>query len=182
MVSLPPRRVFLDTCVVNFIMDYGEQIHEAIEPPEGLNAREVADIDALYNIWRTGELAISPLTYREIASTANPSRAYELENWFAELWNYWRAMVKGGHNLPTFVEAEETRVDILSTGILDVLPDVSDRTLICDAIVYRCDLFCTRDYRTILKHRSVVEQLPIRIVTPIEWWRELEKWFIASSR
>ena len=41
-----PGRIFLDTCVVNFILDCGEQIHDGALPPTGLGDRAVADIDA----------------------------------------------------------------------------------------------------------------------------------------
>jgi hypothetical protein len=40
--------------------------------------------------------------------------------------------------------------------------------------VYRCDLFCTRDFRTILKHRGDLSGLPVQIVTPAEWWKRVE--------
>ena len=53
-----PGRVFLDTCAVNFILDYGEQIHDGVSPPSGLGDRARADVDALYNIFLTGQRAM----------------------------------------------------------------------------------------------------------------------------
>jgi len=76
-------------------------------------------------------------------------------------------------DLPSFVEAEETRISLLSSGMLDILRDISDRVLICDAVVYNCDAFRTRDWRTILKHRDTLQDLPLRIITPNEWWSEI---------
>ena len=73
-------------------------------------------------------------------------------------------------NLPTFIEAEDVRVQTLLSDYLTCLPDVADRILLCDALVYRCELFCTRGWSTILKHRSDLTGLPIQIVTPSEWW------------
>ena len=61
----------------------------------------------------------------------------------------------------------------LASGFLALLPDVADRVLICDALVYRCDLFCTKDWGTILKYRTELEGLPIEIVTPTEWWEKI---------
>ncbi len=180
-----PRRIFLDTCVLNFILDYGDQIHESIEIPAEVPSREAADIDSLNGIWDVGqrafwELAVSPLSYRELASTTDVRRASQLGNWFVEIWNSWREIIAEGEGFPSFLEAEEIRLHWLSTGILDILPDVSDRWLICDALIYRCDLFCTRDWRTILKHRDELAELPIRIVTPREWWNEIEMALKAS--
>lgn len=78
--------------------------------------------------------------------------------------------------MPSFIEAEDTRVGLLSSGILDVLPDVADRVLLTDAIVYRCDCFCTFDKRTVLKHRDKLGKLPIQILTPSEWWAQIHPW------
>ena len=68
------------------------------------------------------------------------------------------------------------RESILASGILDVLPDIADRVLICDAVVYNCDAFCTRDWRTIIRHRDSLKDLPLKIITPDEWWSEIKPW------
>ena len=51
---------------------------------------------------------------------------------------------------------------------------MADRVLVCEAIVYRCKLFCTRDWTTILKHRTDLKELPLDIVTPAEWWMKIQ--------
>ena len=173
-----PGRIFLDTCVVNFMLDYGEQIHDGVPSPAGTSKRIVRDINALYNITLVGQramwqLAISPHTYQEIASTHDERRLYQLETWFDDLWQYWLGVIHESDDLPSFIEAEDTRVRLLSSGSLNVLPDVADRILVCDATVYRCELFCTRDWTTILKHRADLRGLPLDIVTPAEWWTKI---------
>jgi hypothetical protein len=172
-----PDRVFLDTCVVNFMLDFGEQIHDGATLPP-LGPREAADIEALRDLFVTGQramwqLAISPHTYSEIARTRDEGQLLKLYLWFQELWQYWRSTVEQNNDLPSFIEAEEVRVRTLSSGHLSCLPDVADRVLLCDALVYRCDLFCTRDWATILKHRTALSGLPIEIVTPAEWWARI---------
>jgi len=150
-----PGRVFLDTCVVNFILDFGAQIHDGVGAPADIKERDAADIDAFYNLFLVGQravwqLAISPLTYVEIARTRNKNRRSKLDLWFQELWQYWRSTISSNNNLPSFIEAEDLRAQILESGILGILPDLEDRVLLCDAIVYHCDLFCTRDWSSIL--------------------------------
>jgi hypothetical protein len=86
------------------------------------------------------------------------------------------------NNLPSFIEAEETRIQILSSGILDVLPDVADRVLLCDAVVYRCDCFCTFDKKTILKHREILKALPVEIMTPSEWWEKFVRGRLSGCK
>jgi hypothetical protein len=169
-----PGRVFLDTCVVNFMLDFGQQIHDGAAIPD-IPRRDSADLEALRNLFLIGQramwqLAISPHTYFEIACTRDDGRLSDLHVWFQELWQYWRTTIESNDDLPSFIEAEDVRVRTLVSGYLTCLPDVGDRILLCDALVYRCDLFCTRDWSTILKHRLELAGLPIRIVTPSEWW------------
>lgn len=170
-----PGRVFLDTSVVNFILDYGEQIHDNAAHPEGTSERDGRDIDALYNIFLTGaraswQLAISPYTYAEVIRTNDSLRRHYLESWFFEIWQYWWNILQQSNDLPSLLEAETQRVSLLASGHLDPLPDLEDRLLLCDAIVYRCDLFCTRDRKTILNRRLDLKPFPIEIVSPHEWW------------
>ena len=173
-----PGRVFLDTSVVNFILDRGEQIHDNCPHPEGTSERDGQDIDALYSIFMTGsramwQLAISPYTYYEVISTNEPNRRHYLESWFFEIWQYWRGLVRQSNELPSFIEAEDLRVSLLASGYLNALPHLGDRVLLCDAIVYQCDLFCTRDWKSILAKRQQLSSIPIEIVSPHEWWLKI---------
>lgn len=177
-VNKIPGRVFLDTCVVNFMLDFGEQIHDGATLPS-LPLEDATDIEALRNLFLTGQramwqLAISPHTYFEITQTREETRRSKLDLWFQELWQYWRSTIESNNDLPTFIDAEELRVRTLSSGYLTCLPDVGDRVLLCDAIVYRCDLFCTRDKSTILRHRTELTGLPVKIVSPAEWWARIK--------
>lgn len=118
-----PGRVFLDTCVVNFILEYGGQIHDNLAPPPGVSPRTAEDIDALRNLFLTGQrarwqLAVSPYTYSEIAATRSASRLSQLDSWFQELWQYWRSVVESDDDLASFIEADELRVRTLTSGYL----------------------------------------------------------------
>lgn len=176
-----PGRVFLDTSVVNFILDYGEQIHDGAALPQDANERVARDVEALRNIFMVGQranwqLAVSPLTYKEVISTADSHRQMFLKRWFFEIWHHWQAILKEQDDLPSFREAEQTRVELLASDKLDLLPGIEDRMLICDSIVYRCEGFCTRDWKTILKHRSSLSTLPVAILAPHEWWEQVSLW------
>lgn len=173
-----PGRVFLDTCVVNFILEYGEQIHDGADNPPAVSRYEAQDIDALHNIFLTGrradwQLAVSPFTYYEIAHTADLSKQRQLSRWFVELWDHWVGIVDSDDSLPTFVEAERARATLLTGKTLEVLPDINDRILIVDAMVYRCDCFCTRDWTTVLRNRDKLEGLGMLILTPAELWAQI---------
>ena len=72
-----PGRVLLDMNVVNFILDWGEVIHDSGVIPADVSERDAQDILALRDIWLTGQraswqLAVSPRTYEEVAATTDP--------------------------------------------------------------------------------------------------------------
>jgi hypothetical protein len=52
-----PGRVFLDTCVVNFMLDFGEQIHDGAPIPNVL-PRDASDIEALRKLFLVGQRAM----------------------------------------------------------------------------------------------------------------------------
>jgi len=117
-----PGRAFLDTCSVNFILEHGEYIFEGEQPPSTLSKRVLKDIDAFYNIFQTGDramwqLAISPFTYKEVIETQDSTKKYYLGNWFSEIWNYWVETIKSNNDLPSFIEAEEMRIQLLSSAM-----------------------------------------------------------------
>lgn len=170
-----PGRVFLDTSVVNFIMDHGEEILEGADSNGSPNLRDSEDMDALRRFFAVGErahwqLAVSPMTYREIMKTSNIHRKHHLHSWFMQIWDHWRSIIEESDDFPTFQQAELTRVNLLSSGALDGLLDIEDRMLICDAVVYNCDCFLTRDYRTILDRRGLLPSLPLLVLSPSELW------------
>jgi hypothetical protein len=59
---------------------------------------------------------------------------------------------------------------------LNDIPDLADRVLVADALVYQCDLFCTRDWETILQHREKLnaDEMGLGIVAPAEWWSRVK--------
>ena len=171
-----PGRVFLDTNVVNFTLDFREQICDGGRWPLDLPARKRQDVDALHNIFLTGRRAmwqfvISPRTYEEVGRTSNPQRQSELCCWFFQLWHYWQTITDEVSDLPSPEEVADLRRRLLASGMFDILPQADDRALLCDAIVCRCDAFCTRDWKTILRYRRELERkFQILILTPTEWW------------
>jgi hypothetical protein len=159
--------VFLDTSVVNFILDYGEQIHENVVAPVNRSTRILRDIDALRNIWSTGqrtnwEIIISQYTVHELERTKDKSRRDSLLSWAGEIIDYQGGIDRVssfGHAAPITIQE-----------IVSVLPDSPDRKLVQDAIGAGCDAFCTRDWKTLLSFRDKLQLLPLKIIAPHEWW------------
>jgi hypothetical protein len=65
---------------------------------------------------------------------------------------------------------------LVDTPFVAALPDVADRELIGNAIGFGCDTFCTRDRATIVSKRNQLRQIPLRIMTPAEWWAQIKPW------
>ena len=169
-----PGRIFLDTNVVNFSLDWREAIFDGAEIPEHIGERDRRDVQAMRGLFLSGrragwQLAISPKTYEEIMQTSDLDRRASLERWFSELWLYWREffMQDGLHDR----DAESLANRLGHSQFLAAFSDPPDRKLICHAIAYVCDAFCTRDWRSILRHRNELNGLaPLRLLTPSEWW------------
>ena len=168
-----PRRVFLDTNVVNFVLDHGDSIFDGEEPSATLSAADRADVEALHLIFLTGErahweLAVSPLTYAEIMHTPDLNRRAALERWFNELWQYWCNCFSEDGTL-SHEYAEDLAKRVAGSGLMASFPDVNDQALLCHAIAYECDAFCTRDRKTILKKAKSGPRLPLELISPAEW-------------
>lgn len=172
-----PGRVLFDTNLVNLSLDFGKLIFDGGELPEDLPSALDDDLTAMEGIFFAGkragwQLAISPITYREITNTRNDLRRADLLRWFNELWLYWRE-VFGQEGLSDDY-ADSLVEPFIKSISLAALPDTADRALIAHAVAYKCDAFCTRDQRTILQHRDKLGELPLRFFSPVEWWQEIE--------
>ncbi len=173
-----PGRVLLDTNIVNFILDWGEVIHDGGAIERIVSERDAEDILALRNIWITAQraswqLAVSPRTYAEISATTDAIRRRALETWFQELRFYWRQFFKED-DLSDFA-ADSLARRLVPSAALAVLSDFSDRELLAHAVAYGCDAMCTRDRKTILRHQNKLRLVPVRIFTPTEWWAAISK-------
>lgn len=162
-----PAYIFLDTSVVNSILDFREQIHERVAPPENASWRVARDIEALQGIWLMGQRAswhmtISAATVEEIERTGQASRLHDLLNWASELSIYSDECKALAPN-----SAKQHHFDVTASS---TLPDAGDRRLICEAVDAGCDAFCTRDWKTILRHRDSLRAVPLTIISPHEWW------------
>lgn len=152
-----PGRVFLDTCVVNMMLDHGEVLYDGGDFPVDLPPDRARELEALCGICDTGSRAlwrftISKRTFHELNATKRDSRRRELLRWFAELWHY-QAEFSHPQRLARARLAELRRQ-------LRVLPDVADRALILDAVRDNCQALCTVDHSTIIKHQDRLKNLP----------------------
>lgn len=176
-----PRRVFLDTNVVNFIVDHDAYVFEGEDDGgiANLSLRDRADLEGLRLVFETGqrvhwELVVSDTTYAEILATADEHRRRVLLRLFQELWAYWRDCFTEDGTLCDS-HARELARKLELGGVLSMFPDASDRQLLAHAIAYECDAFCTRDRKTILRNVDRSPLLPFEIISPATWGERIEK-------
>lgn len=167
-----PRRVFLDTNVVNLMVKYSEHIFEQAWPLGELGRTRAHDVEALMHVFHLGgrapwEIVVSHKTIDEIGETPDASVRERLLDYASGL-------------VDPFSE-ESAYAATLGRRLLDApftaaLSDPPDRELIGNAIGLGCDAFCTCDRRTIVRKREYLRQLPIRVITPAEWWAHIKPW------
>lgn len=166
-----PQCVFLDTNVVNLIVKWPEQIFEQMPQQPGLDARLQRDIEALMHLFYIGQrmpwqMVASAKTLDEIQRTANDDVREALLDYAIEVADTSDAARWG----------RELGKRLNGSTLLQALPDPDDRELLGNAVGMGCDVFCTRDHRTIIRRRDLLPRLPLRILTPTEWWAAVKPW------
>jgi hypothetical protein len=169
-----PKRVFLDTNVINVLVKYSEDVFEHVPIPVDTDAALAADIEALMHVFYVGAQATwdilgSQKTLDELSRTRDSSLR-------GELLEYALGIVNQDLDDDDRRHAADFARKLIEAPFLAALPDVADRELIGNAIGFRCDVFCTRDRATIVRKRDLLRQVPLRIVTPAEWWAYIRPW------
>lgn len=167
-----PARIFLDTNVINLIVKWPEQIFENVPPPPDLNERSAHDIEALMHVFFVGQranwqMSASAKTLQEIDATADERLRSALLSYAGEVTDQWSEESRCGRDLGRRLN---------DNPLLAALPDPNDRELLGNAIGMGCDAFCTRDHKTIIRKRHLLPRLPIRVITPVEWWATIKPW------
>jgi hypothetical protein len=167
-----PRRVFLDTDVVNLLVKQSEQVFEQAPIPEQIDRTRAVDTEALMHVFHVGaranwDILASRKTLEEIGRTPDP----DIRN---DLLDYAALLVEQTSEDSAFAASFGRR--LVDAPFVSALPDPGDRELIGNAIGFGCDAFCTCDRRTIIRKRERLRQLPLRILTPAEWWAHVKPW------
>lgn len=169
-----PRRVFLDTNVINVLVKHSTHVFEREPIPPGIEQTLGIDIEALMHVFYVGaradwDLVGSQRNLHELSRTTDGT----LRN---DLVEYAMGLVNQDLTDENRAFAERFGRLLVDAPFVAALPDIADRELIGNAIGYGCDAFCTRDRATIVNKRVQLGQLPLRILTPQEWWSHVKPW------
>lgn len=176
--SRVPKRIFLDTNIVNLMVKYRRHVFEQEPIPADLHPSAAHHVEALMHLFSIGfragwDLVVSRETINEIERTVDPYVRGELLDYAWEVSDeeFWEYSENSDFRFAGKLGRSFAQADMMS-----VLPDESDRILIGHAIGLACDAFCTRDLRTIVNKRHKLPPLPISIMTPVEWWKRVKPW------
>lgn len=169
-----PQRVFLDTNVINVLVKHGTNVFEREPIPHDTEPKLAIDIEALMHVFYVGTQAdwglfASQTVIRELSQTRKVGLRDDLVEY-----------ALGFVNRDPSDEDRRFALDfgrrLVDTPFVAALPDVADRELIGNAVGLGCDAFCTRDIATIVSKRDQLRQIPLRIMTPAEWWAQIKPW------
>lgn len=169
-----PRRVFLDTNVINVLVKHSAHVFDQDPIPFDTEPTLATDIEALMHVFYVGaranwDLLASERTLGEIARTRDGALRDDLLEYALGFVN--RDLDDEDRS---FAAAFGRR--LIDAPFVAALPDVADRELIGNAIGFGCDAFCTCDRTTIVRKRGQLRQVPLRILTPAEWWAQVKPW------
>jgi hypothetical protein len=167
-----PKRVFLDTNVLNILIKHSSQVFEQVFIPGEIEPTKAEDIEALMHVFHFGarmnwDLVASRKSLDELEQTPDGEHRADLLDYAINLVD------TQSENALYAADLGRRLVDAPFTA---ALPDAFDRELIGNAIGFGCDVFCTCDRRTIIRKRDQLAQLPIQILTPAEWWARVKPW------
>jgi hypothetical protein len=169
-----PRRIFLDTNVINVLVKDSGHVFDHLPIPPETERTLAIDIEALMHVFYVGlranwNLVASQKTLDELSRTRDGTLRDDLLEYALGFVN--RDL---GDEDRRFAEGFGRR--LIDAPFVAALPDLADRELIGAAVGYRCDAFCTCDRATIVKRRAQLRQVPLRIMTPAEWWAQIKPW------
>jgi hypothetical protein len=167
-----PMTIFLDTCVVNLLVKFADQIYQTEPIPHDVPLERAWEIEALVHLMQVGARAnwiitTAPKALHELSCTRDAALRQSLVEFGNEFLHT--------HNHP-YDHAIDLGRRSVGAPFLSKLPDPNDRELIGNAVGLGCEVFCTVDRTTILRFRDELQGMPLRILSPVEWWRHLKPW------
>jgi hypothetical protein len=171
-----PRRIFLDSCTVQTLRDYGGYIYEseAIVASDRIHrvSDGIANVEALREIFAVSERALFEwIVSRGSMREASAKRDDGHMQWLWDIADHSEACLAGdGPTAESEVLAariNEPKFNYLSAA---------DRRLLQDAIAFRCDSFLTMERRLPRNGAHLQRELGLLILTPIAHWQMLRPW------
>ena len=171
-----PRRVFLDSSILQTLRDYGGFLYEyeSLSPLDRINRdpKGVAKLEALRFIMHIAErapfeFALSRNSFVEVERSNDPRYL----QWAYDVLDHWLSCLE---------ESGEPRADLIALSAIDSSAlnylGAGDRALLRDAIALECDAFLTMENKLPKNAAHLQKTVGIRVLSPLEMREILRPW------
>lgn len=170
-------RIFLDTCTLQFIYDYGGYIFENertwIDETIGEYPNGERNLEALHDILQVNSaggpsfsFVLSDSSIEEIKNRQEPGYT----NYAYEVLDSWQITVAELGD-EAFSGAGSQWAEKLQQEQFQYLSN-EDRKLVADALHLECDIFLTAEEKLPTHADHLNRELPIEVLRPYEFWEE----------
>jgi hypothetical protein len=177
-----PRRLFLDSSMLQRLESYGEFIYDggSIDEKDRIWSIPggVDDIEAVRCIMFVGqracfELVVSDNSFREVEDSGRVSYLM----WAYEILGYWQDLLRNyaDHGVAPFSGRGEELVRKLASSKFGYFSD-KDRLLIRDAVMLECYAFLTMDNKLARNAVHIEKELGLKVLSPSGYWKLLHPW------
>jgi hypothetical protein len=167
-----PRRIYLDTCTLQAVHDYGGVIWDGEAfVPKGRGGRVKGleqEVQALRLIFLVNERAgfefvVTESGLREVRGRNDP----KYTQWVHDVRETWLVQ-SAGEEIPPWGR----RFDHPSFGNVSK----ADRILLQDALDFRCDAFLTMEVKLPKNAAFIERETGLRVMRPTTYWGLLDRW------
>lgn len=181
MLEFPPKRVFLDTSILQTLQDYGEYIYDGgdlegddriFSIPDGFENVFALSGIVFINSRNALEFAVSSNTLREV----HDRKCRDFLHWAYEMSDYWDGCVaRYAEAGSVFSGKGEELAERLQSNSFGYLSE-KDRSLIQDAVCLECGVFLTMERKLPRNSTHIERELGIKVMQPIQYWELLKPW------
>ncbi len=177
-----PKRLFLDSSVLQVLLTYGEFIYDGGTIPSQARIwsipKGLENLDALKQIMFVGnralfEFALSSQSLEEVAQRKDA----KYMDWARDVLVYWRNKLASYDEvgIPAFSgygSKVATKLESKKFGYLSN----KDKALLVDALKLECEAFITMDRRLVRNTFHLEAHVAIKVLEPIKFWGLLQPW------
>ncbi len=172
-----PHRLFLDSCTVQTLRDYGGFIWEGEPIDQDDVIRRVTDghanVVALRDIFLINERSLFEwvVTEASVAEAEAKNDAGHLQ-WVYDVLDHTQVCLEECGGPTAESQAMARRLDEPCFGYLSE----KDRVLVRDAVLLCCDAFLTMETRLPRNADHIQRELGLMVLTPVDYWGLLSPW------
>lgn len=167
-----PRRIFLDSNVLQNLQVYGEFVFDNVEvSKDDKNAENIAALRNIFFVNQRAifEFALSNNSIKEVLKKNDKSYL----QWAFDVLDHWNCCINEYENAEAFSGNGKGLLQKLNEKQFGYLSK-KDKRLLFDSIILECDAFLTMDLKLWKNKKHMEHKLGIKILQPFEHWNLLK--------